>query len=171
MALLADSRAASASASGEGPTETISLQQLYIKACEEMRCKKNSFLLGVLPSTPGDFGRLTELDLSLNFVGRVGLRAVLLVVQRAPALTRLCLADNWLNNDSVKELVAAVSGMPQLRHLDLSRNPISHAAGKLLSELVTRTPSLVYLGLEGTLIGPAVLREIAARLQANAAGL
>lgn len=148
-----------------GPEQ--SLQEVYVQQCELLRCKKNSYLLKVLPAAPNSFDALVSLDLSLNFVGRVGLRAVLEVIRVAQKLEHLTLADNWIDNQSIREVISVISGLPQLHYLDLSRNPISHTAGRLLSEYVGNNPGVYSVVLAGTLINPALIRIIQQKAEAN----
>lgn len=144
-----------------------SLRDVYASQCEKLHCRKNSYLLKTLSNSPNDFGSLTELDLSLNFVGRNGIKAVLEVIRISPNVQRLCLADNWLNNDAVKEIVAVLTGLSNLHHLDLSRNPISHTAGKILSDYISRTPAMQTIQLDETLINPALVKIIEGKAAAH----
>eukprot|EP00667_Euglena_gracilis_P013617 EG_transcript_14048 len=150
-----------------GTCDGKSPQEVYAAHCEALGCKKNSYLLKALPALPNSFSSLVTLDLSLNFVGRVGLRAVLAVVSQAHSLERLGLADNWLDNQLVRELASAVAELPKLHYLDLSRNPISHTGGRILSDLVHRCPGIYAIQLEGTLINPALVRIVQRRAEAN----
>eukprot|EP01006_Ploeotia_vitrea_P036527 TRINITY_DN66028_c6_g7_i1.p1 TRINITY_DN66028_c6_g7~~TRINITY_DN66028_c6_g7_i1.p1 ORF type:complete len:772 (+),score=183.55 TRINITY_DN66028_c6_g7_i1:32-2347(+) len=147
-----------------------SLHGIYIDKCEQYHCKKNSYLLKTLPSQPNVFDSLRELDLNLNFVGRVGVRAVVEVVRVSPNIQKLCLADNFLNNDSVKELAAALMHHESLSYLDLSRNPISHVAGKILSDFCSKNAKVHHVLLEDTLINPALVRIIENKARLNRTG-
>eukprot|EP00667_Euglena_gracilis_P005627 EG_transcript_5666 len=151
---------------GEQPWvfEEDSPRAVYAAKCDELRCRKNSHLMRALPGAV-QWDSLTEMDLSWNFVGRVGVLPVLEVVRRSPNIIKLSLANNFLNNDSVREIVTHLVDHRCLGHLDLSRNPISHAAGKLLSRFAVQSPRLHTVLLEETLINPALVRII----QRNAA--
>ena len=118
------------------------------------------FLSTQLPDTPGDFTSLRELDLSLNCVGKKGVRALLWVMRCATNLEKVLLADNFLTNDSIAEIVAVLNEHPAVAHVDVSRNPISHDAGKLLSEFVGTHPIITGVGVRDTLINPALVRII-----------
>eukprot|EP01004_Peranema_trichophorum_P005197 NODE_4067_length_1236_cov_9.752022_g3574_i0.p1 GENE.NODE_4067_length_1236_cov_9.752022_g3574_i0~~NODE_4067_length_1236_cov_9.752022_g3574_i0.p1 ORF type:complete len:344 (-),score=79.87 NODE_4067_length_1236_cov_9.752022_g3574_i0:169-1200(-) len=145
-----------------------SLREIYGKECETAKCKQNSYLLKILPSTPTTSHCLIELDLNLNFVGRNGLKPVLEVARRAYCLKKLCLADNFLNNDSVKEIVASLQSHTSLAYMDLSRNPISHAAGKMLARYASENKAIQSILLVDTLINPALIRIIQQTAGANA---
>eukprot|EP01012_Entosiphon_sulcatum_P035930 TRINITY_DN4569_c0_g1_i1.p1 TRINITY_DN4569_c0_g1~~TRINITY_DN4569_c0_g1_i1.p1 ORF type:complete len:317 (+),score=48.06 TRINITY_DN4569_c0_g1_i1:45-995(+) len=149
-------------------TEAVaSLRSVYEQQCDSLQCKKNSNLVKYLSGL--DFAALTELDLNLNFVGRIGVRAVLGVAKAAPNLWKLCLSDNFLTNDSVKEIVRVLNGHPGLQYLDLSRNPISHVAAKALSSFISDNPKVHTVILSDTLITPAMLRTIQGKLEGRAA--
>eukprot|EP00670_Eutreptiella_braarudii_P009478 CAMPEP_0174307378 /NCGR_PEP_ID=MMETSP0810-20121108/1080_1 /TAXON_ID=73025 ORGANISM="Eutreptiella gymnastica-like, Strain CCMP1594" /NCGR_SAMPLE_ID=MMETSP0810 /ASSEMBLY_ACC=CAM_ASM_000659 /LENGTH=599 /DNA_ID=CAMNT_0015414411 /DNA_START=63 /DNA_END=1862 /DNA_ORIENTATION=+ len=152
---------------------TQSPREVYATKCNAHRCNKNSQLMKSLPDSH-QWDLLTELDLNLNFVGRVGIRPVLEVVKLSPNVRKLCLADNFLNNESVKDIVTALVRHPSLGHLDLSRNPISHAAGKMLSHFAVDSQALHTVLLEETLINPALIRIIqkkaASKLEGHQSG-
>eukprot|EP00756_Hemistasia_phaeocysticola_P038957 Hpha_TRINITY_DN16790_c3_g7::TRINITY_DN16790_c3_g7_i1::g.80139::m.80139 len=148
-------------------SEKTSLRDLYISECKRLQCKKNSGLLQLLPAEPGVFDSMPLLDLSLNCVGRNGIRALYRVVEVAHGLQRILLADNCINNDAARDLILALNGHPNLRQIDLSRNPISHLSGKLLSEFVPLHPQLTSVGLSDTLINPALVRIILRKAEEN----
>eukprot|EP00996_Jenningsia_fusiforme_P000099 NODE_1062_length_1730_cov_27.175491_g938_i0.p1 GENE.NODE_1062_length_1730_cov_27.175491_g938_i0~~NODE_1062_length_1730_cov_27.175491_g938_i0.p1 ORF type:complete len:405 (-),score=50.09 NODE_1062_length_1730_cov_27.175491_g938_i0:266-1480(-) len=148
----------------------LSLRSIYLRECKRFRCKANSYLLKTLSETASSFDTLQSLDLSLNFVGRVGLRPVLAIIRLAPGLKWLSLADNWLNNESARELVDALYDHRGVSHLDLSRNPISHSAGKMLSDYASHNPAISTILLEGTLVNPALIRIISQKTARNGQG-
>ena len=55
---------------------TLSPREVYATKCNAHRCNKNSQLMKLLPDSH-QWDLLTELELNLNFVGRVGIRPVL----------------------------------------------------------------------------------------------
>eukprot|EP01062_Namystynia_karyoxenos_P009431 TRINITY_DN1334_c0_g1_i1.p1 TRINITY_DN1334_c0_g1~~TRINITY_DN1334_c0_g1_i1.p1 ORF type:complete len:550 (+),score=91.95 TRINITY_DN1334_c0_g1_i1:126-1775(+) len=145
-----------------------SCRSVYEAACERVGCRKNRDLLRSLPDAKGSLDGLSELDLSLNLVGRRGIVPVLEVVSRSPRVERLCFADNFLDNTSVQQICEVLQHHPAVSCLDLSRNPISHSAGKQLSELAKARPNLVQILLQETLINPALVRVIHGRTRDNA---
>eukprot|EP01065_Artemidia_motanka_P040576 TRINITY_DN5107_c5_g1_i1.p1 TRINITY_DN5107_c5_g1~~TRINITY_DN5107_c5_g1_i1.p1 ORF type:complete len:264 (+),score=52.13 TRINITY_DN5107_c5_g1_i1:58-849(+) len=144
-----------------------SLREVYEASCERHGCKANTAVVRLLPADWSARHRLHRLDLSLNFIGRVGLRPVLDVVRRSPQLQHLSLADNFLDNSAVAEVLATVDGHPSLRTLDLSRNPVSQAAGKLLSSLVRNNANISSVIVDDTLISPALKASILRKAAAN----
>ena len=110
---------------------------------------------------------LEVLDLSLNFVGRLGLRPVLDVVRCCRSLSSLNFADNFLDNSSVVEIIGAVDGCTTVRELNLSRNPISQSGGKHLNSLVRNNANIVSVSLQDTLINPALQASILHKAHAN----
>eukprot|EP00668_Euglena_longa_P038517 GGOE01049535.1.p1 GENE.GGOE01049535.1~~GGOE01049535.1.p1 ORF type:complete len:577 (+),score=175.51 GGOE01049535.1:50-1780(+) len=149
--------------------EEDSPRAVYASKCDELQCRKNSHLMRSLPGEVR-WDVLTEMDLSWNFVGRVGVLPVIEVVRRSPNVVKLSLANNFLNNDSVREIVKHLVDHRCLGHLDLSRNPISHAAGKLLSRFAIQSPGLHTVLLEETLINPALVRIIQRHAAEKATG-
>eukprot|EP01006_Ploeotia_vitrea_P013480 TRINITY_DN3525_c0_g1_i1.p1 TRINITY_DN3525_c0_g1~~TRINITY_DN3525_c0_g1_i1.p1 ORF type:complete len:607 (-),score=61.01 TRINITY_DN3525_c0_g1_i1:123-1943(-) len=141
-----------------------SLRDIYCQQCDKLKCKRNSNLLKMLPA---DRYSLRELDLNLNFVGRVGVKAVLQVALAAPKLQKLCIADNFLSNDCVRHLTNTLSTHPSLHYLDLSANPISHVSGKALNEFVTNNVNIFSIVLKDTLINPALIKMINKKGQHN----
>eukprot|EP01065_Artemidia_motanka_P031343 TRINITY_DN3765_c3_g1_i1.p1 TRINITY_DN3765_c3_g1~~TRINITY_DN3765_c3_g1_i1.p1 ORF type:complete len:564 (+),score=162.68 TRINITY_DN3765_c3_g1_i1:69-1694(+) len=147
-----------------------SCRSVYAESCERHRCKKNAQLMRTLPDQKNRFDLLTEVDLSLNLVGRQGIKPVLDVVRVSDRVSKLSFADNFLTNESVKDILAVVGTHPAVEKLDLSRNPISHAAGKMLSEFARRNKQLRELVLEETLINPALVRIIYGKVRDNLRG-
>ena len=57
------------------------LATIYIDACKANGCKPNSRLVKMFSSQAMAENSLQEIDLNLNFVGRIGFRAILKVVK------------------------------------------------------------------------------------------
>eukprot|EP00996_Jenningsia_fusiforme_P007304 NODE_9_length_5933_cov_14.875765_g7_i0.p1 GENE.NODE_9_length_5933_cov_14.875765_g7_i0~~NODE_9_length_5933_cov_14.875765_g7_i0.p1 ORF type:complete len:1823 (+),score=322.10 NODE_9_length_5933_cov_14.875765_g7_i0:179-5647(+) len=134
-------------------------RELYIQRCEESGCRKNSYLLRILPSSFKDLMNLGELDLNQNLVGKKGFWALLEIIREARELRRLCLANNGLEDASVKSLCPALKDHAYLVHMDLTGNPITRAGGKLLRRLALDRPHMQIV-VKMTLIMPALQRQI-----------
>eukprot|EP01062_Namystynia_karyoxenos_P062381 TRINITY_DN55276_c0_g1_i1.p1 TRINITY_DN55276_c0_g1~~TRINITY_DN55276_c0_g1_i1.p1 ORF type:complete len:328 (+),score=134.06 TRINITY_DN55276_c0_g1_i1:91-984(+) len=145
----------------------IALRAVYEESCSLHGCRVNTDFAERLPDEPVAACTVSSIDLSLNFVGRVGLRPVLAVARCAPELRHLSLGGNFLDNSAAAEVCAAVDGMPSLRALDLSCNPISQAAGKLLSCLLRNNANICSVNVEGTLISPALKAALQRKAAAN----
>jgi len=139
--------------------------RVYLDSCKRHGCRPNTAVLQMLPKE----GSIKRLDLSLNFVGRIGLRPILDVISRAPQLQHVCLADNFLDNTAVSEVLSTLDGHKSLRSLDLSRNPISQAAGKLLASFVRNNANLVGVTLDDTLLSPSLKTGIMRKVERNSA--
>ncbi|KAJ9458156.1 calpain-like cysteine peptidase [Diplonema papillatum] len=136
--------------------------EVYAESCEAHACRRNTALLKFLARGEP----VSDLDLSLNFVGRVGLRPVL-DVARSCSVRSLNLSNNFLDNGSMLPLCAAMDGVTSLARLDLSNNPISQSGGKCLYSLVRNNCNLVEVCLQRTLINPALQQAVQQRAEAN----
>eukprot|EP01060_Flectonema_neradi_P010888 TRINITY_DN17973_c0_g1_i1.p1 TRINITY_DN17973_c0_g1~~TRINITY_DN17973_c0_g1_i1.p1 ORF type:complete len:266 (+),score=24.86 TRINITY_DN17973_c0_g1_i1:80-877(+) len=145
----------------------MSLRSIYAASCDANGCRKNTSLLRMLPSTTEEASSLKSLDLSLNFVGKIGIRPVLDVVRNASCLENLNISDNFLDNSSISELVATVDGLTQLTSIDLSKNPISQTGGKLINTLARNNSNIQNINVSGTLINPALKSSILQKVVMN----
>ena len=110
---------------------------------------------------------LPEFDLSLNFVGRLGLRPVLDVVRCSTGVQRLSFADNFLDNSSVIEISNAIDGIQSITALNMACNPISQSGAKTLNSLLRNNANIVDIQLSNTLINPALKASIQQKALAN----
>lgn len=148
---------------------TQSLRALYATTCIELKCKRNSSVAALLPDAAGANATLTSLDLSLNFVGPAGCKAVVRLAAYAAGLVTLSLRDNQVSNEVVTAMLHDLKEHPTLTTIDLSRNPISHAGGKTLLQLASANANLRHIFIDATLINPALAKRIEDRLELNAA--
>ena len=145
----------------------LSLQEIYSIKCDEIHCKKNSWLVKNLPMTPGDFETLERLDLSNNFVGPKGLLPVLEIVKVCSSLTYFSLKDNQLTNQSTCDVCDVLAIHPGIVNLDISNNPVTLSAGKALLELAQKNPRMRKIILDDTNIRPMLVRSITSQCAQN----
>ena len=145
----------------------MSLRGIYAASCDAYGYRKNTSLLKILPATVETSGELIALNLSLNFVGKLGIRPILEVIQNASNLEEINFSDNFLDNSSVSELVATLDGRTQIKSVDLSKNPISQSGGKLINSLVRNNSNILHVGVAETLINPALRASILQKVDRN----
>ena len=145
----------------------LSLQEIYSIKCDEIHCKKNSWLVKNLPMTPGDFETLERLDLSNNFVGPKGLLPVLEIVKVCSSLTYFSLKDNQLTNQSTCDVCDVLAIHPGIVNLDISNNPVTLSPGKALLELAQKNPRMRKIILDDTNIRPMLVRSITSQCAQN----
>lgn len=141
--------------------------EMYESACADLAIRSNSWLLQRFREAAKAQSRNQTLDLSLNFVGRVGILAVMGVVCRTPYFTHIILRNNYINSASLIQLTRIMECATHLRGLDLRDNPISQLGGRALAEFVTRQRNIVEVQLDGTGINPALRRRIASIIESN----
>eukprot|EP00667_Euglena_gracilis_P005530 EG_transcript_5569 len=110
---------------------------------------------------------LTEVDLSQNYIGTLGLQALCPVIGMKPDLTRLNLQGNGITNAGVSTLVNVLVAHPGITSLNLSQNDISNVAAAELNWLVNCNEHITELNLEETCIRLVWRKRIQAKLEEN----
>ncbi|CUG88094.1 WD40 repeat-containing protein, putative [Bodo saltans] len=128
--------------------------------CVALGIKKPNRALAQFAATPSIL-EVSELDLSPNFIGGLGLQALTSIIYKNKNLTSLTVSRNGLSNESVVFFCRAFLSHPTLRVLDLSSNPISLPAGEALLDLATRNRVIEKIIVTDTQIEEAVQRKIA----------
>ncbi|KAG5495840.1 hypothetical protein JIQ42_02710 [Leishmania sp. Namibia] len=135
--------------------------EVYRQACRCYGVNPNSSLMHDLSITGADY--FAALDLSSNYVGVMGLKPVLDLLQyNGERLVSLSVCNNSLESDDVRDLCCALRGPAgrNLVHLDLSYNPFTNSAFPYLKELVSSLACIETLVMKGTLLFSSALREL-----------
>ncbi|KAG5471659.1 hypothetical protein LSCM4_03211 [Leishmania orientalis] len=138
-----------------------SVAEVYRQACRCYGVNPNSSLMHNLSITGADY--FATLDLSSNYVGVMGLKPVLDLLQyNGERLVSLSVCNNSLESDDVRDLCCALRGPAgrNLVHLDLSYNPFTNSAFPYLKELVSSLACIETLVMKGTLLFSSALREL-----------
>lgn len=128
--------------------------------CAALGVKKPNRALATFAASPSIL-EVSEIDLSPNFIGGLGLQALSSVISKNNNLTSLNVSRNGLSNESVVFFCRAFMHHPMLKVLDVSSNPISLPAGEALLELATRNRVIEKIIVNDTQIEEAVQRKIA----------
>ncbi|KAG5472016.1 hypothetical protein CUR178_02682 [Leishmania enriettii] len=135
--------------------------EVYREACRFYGVNPNSTLMHDLSITGVDY--FATLDLSSNYVGVMGLKPVLDLLQyNGDRLVSLSVCNNSLESEDVRDLCCALGGAAgrNLVHLDLSYNPFTNSAFPYLKELVSSLACIETLVMKGTLLFSRTLREL-----------
>jgi len=144
--------------------EQSQLQALYCNHCKAMNIKPNTRVHAELGKTGPD---QETFDLARNYLGRIGFRAFLEVVNVSTELKALILKDNGLDNDTVVAMCRVLSKHPTLAVLDVSSNPISLAAGQSLLELVQKNVRITQIDVSNTGIETRIVDKIMLQVASN----
>jgi len=139
----------------------------YLTKCTSRGVKPNTDIERLFVESNTE---LTDLDLSLNYVGAKGLMAVLDWVEENQRLEKIVLGSNGANNAVVERLCAVLRKHPAVTSVDLSNNAISHIAGRMLLHLIQMNSKITEMKLEGTQLMPPMLKRITAQLERNRKG-
>ena len=145
----------------------MALKEVYAFACDEFHLKRNSRFYSELPASADAVDTVREIDVSKNYIGPKGLRALLEVVRSCPRLHTLVLRDQQLSKEAVLTLCDALVSHPALRTLDLRQNPITIDGGRHLFDLVQCNPRIEQVMLENTEVKDSLITAINARTARN----
>jgi len=145
----------------------MALKEVYSFACEEYHLKKNSRFFNDLPSDIDATESVREIDVSRNYIGPKGIKALLEVVKSCYNLHTLILRDQQLSKEAVLMLCDTLASHPSVRKLDLRQNPITIDGGRHLFDLVQANPRIEQVLLENTEIKDSLITAITARANRN----
>lgn len=148
-----------------------SLRDVYTFHCEKIGLKLNSGVLNSLPTAPGDFGAVIELDFSDCNLGEAGAYPVLEVARAAWGLEVLRLRDCGLTNESISLACQVADAHPRLRTLDLRDNPfVSTPSAVMLTKLARQRMLTQSVLLSGTSVAKETVRTLDWQLKDNSRG-
>ncbi|KAH9601726.1 Leucine-rich repeat [Trypanosoma melophagium] len=146
----------------------ISLRDLYIKSCAEVRQNPNSGVLDFLSANPVS-SSIECIDVSRNYLGDRGVLPLLAVVDRCQNLQEINLGENGLRNNAIRALCISAVKHPSLRCIDVSDNYISEGAAVHLQHLLEDNPRIRWLGIDNTKIDVEWRVKLRDLVRANAA--
>eukprot|EP01063_Lacrimia_lanifica_P015971 TRINITY_DN22609_c0_g1_i1.p1 TRINITY_DN22609_c0_g1~~TRINITY_DN22609_c0_g1_i1.p1 ORF type:complete len:375 (+),score=125.46 TRINITY_DN22609_c0_g1_i1:99-1223(+) len=159
-------------AAAEEEEDAASPHEVYRQACDAVGCKPNPELLKQLPQRSGaddGWGAVRQLNCAANFLGALGLDALLPVLRTCWAVTHVKLSNNGLRNPSALKLLAvAQEACPSLVSLDLSQNKhLSLAVGTAAIKLAKAKRTLTHLCLAKTGVSGHMQGKLEMILTAN----
>eukprot|EP00756_Hemistasia_phaeocysticola_P065273 Hpha_TRINITY_DN8440_c0_g1::TRINITY_DN8440_c0_g1_i1::g.34607::m.34607 len=140
---------------------------LYTDACSTMGIRRNGDLTESFSERPDAF-ELRKLDLSTNYLGAEGVRALFHLIQANRALVHVGLQCQGVDDACLAELVGLLRQHPRVTSVDLSQNAdITHASSPHLLSLVNDNKMISELHLEGTGVPSAVQRHLVRKATDN----
>eukprot|EP01065_Artemidia_motanka_P008913 TRINITY_DN14527_c0_g1_i2.p1 TRINITY_DN14527_c0_g1~~TRINITY_DN14527_c0_g1_i2.p1 ORF type:complete len:1586 (+),score=446.24 TRINITY_DN14527_c0_g1_i2:69-4826(+) len=127
----------------------LGLADIYVRQCKALYLKPNSQLLSILPSAPGQFGGLQELQADANYLGDRGCVAVAEVLRVAHNLQSVRLSQNGLTDKGLDLMLPVLGSHPKLTALDLHGNKLTQQTMGGLRALFKQNTRLVHLRLDG----------------------
>ena len=110
---------------------------------------------------------LSNLDLSVNFIGDPGAESLSQALKVNSSLTNLDLSCNGFGDLGAKSLSQALTVNSSLTNLDLRGNSIGHTGAESLSQALTVNFSLTNLDLRGNSIGHTGAESLSQALTVN----
>ncbi|KAG8344563.1 leucine rich repeat [Trypanosoma vivax] len=121
----------------------LSPRETYHELCHRSQCRPISTVALMFSPNIGQWNVTTNLDFSHSYIGPRGVRPVVEICKRLPALKSFNCANNYLTNDSVYYIMRMAIHHPALEHLELSGNAfISWTGGNFLVELSLRNNNI-----------------------------
>lgn len=145
----------------------LSLREVYIIHCKEYQIKSNSALLQVLPSFPDDFSSLHFLDISKNFLGPIGIKPLLPVIECCTSLSALDFSSQQLHKESIELICAILRTHPSVARINLSGNPLNITAGVVLLDFCRLNQNIEEVLLYNTQIRGTMFSTIQEQTRIN----
>ncbi|ESL08989.1 hypothetical protein TRSC58_03298 [Trypanosoma rangeli SC58] len=146
----------------------ISPAEAYGELCQRHQCHPITAVAAMFSNGVGNWNATTTLDFSRIYVGPKGIRPVVEMCKRLPALTLLNCANNYLTNDSVYFITRMAMFHPALERIELACNEfISWTGGTYLTELVVRNANIKEVGTRSTAIPTRVAEAVFEQTRRN----
>ncbi|ORC89074.1 putative calpain-like cysteine peptidase [Trypanosoma theileri] len=143
-------------------------REAYRELCQRFQCHPISAVAAMFPDRIGQWNETTELNFSRLYVGAKGVRPVVELCKRFPALKSLNFANNYLTNDSVYFITRMAMFHPALERIELSGNEfISWTGGTYLAELVVRNTNMKEVGVRRTSLPQPVAESVFEQTRRN----
>ncbi|RNF26031.1 putative calpain-like cysteine peptidase [Trypanosoma conorhini] len=146
----------------------ISPAEAYAELCQRHQCHPIRAVAAMFSSVVGNWNATTTLNFSRLYVGPKGIRPVVEMCKRIPALASLNCANNYLTNDSVYFITRMAMFHPALERIELACNEfISWTGGTYLTELVVRNANIKEVGTRSTAIPTRVAEAVFEQTRRN----
>jgi len=146
------------------------LRGVYKTMCDEEGAKPNSYLLQKLPDDPRFTTGIEELDLSFNYVGHAGFRAILRLLAYLPKLRTVHFNAMSLDNADVDALCKQLAHNKTVRHVNMRNNArISLPASPHMLRLLRTNTRIQTLAVSGSSMSHELVAKIEGAAAANAA--
>ena len=147
--------------------ETVSLVQIYEKACKQWKRKINAHVVKALPIALGGFEVVEKLDFNECYMGTFGLGPLLPVVLCCERLRELQLSGNGLRCDDTLLLLEVVATHPSITSVDLSFNEVGTTAGFTILQIVQQNERIRFFNVSDSLVIGPLLGKISSALDRN----
>ena len=135
----------------------------YTAKCKEVDCKINSRLLKSLKAATT---ALTELDLSMNYVGPKGLVPVMGLLAANATVGRLDLSNNGINDEVLPIITKTISEHTGIYAVNMSYNE-ELSQGKLILDMVRDNTNITVIQLDQTGIYDTLVERIMSQIKMN----
>jgi hypothetical protein len=141
------------------------LRGLYKALCDEEGAKPNSYLVQKLPDDPRFTSGIEELDMSFNYVGHAGFRAILRLLAYLPKLRSIHFNSMSLDNADVEVLCRVLAENRTVTAVHIKNNArVSLPSSPHLLRLLRQNRRVTVL----TIAGSAMSSELVAKIEGTA---
>jgi hypothetical protein len=144
------------------------LRNLYKKLCEDEDARPNSYLMKKLPDDPRFTNGIEDLDMSFNYIGHAGFRAILRLLHHMPRLRAVHFNSMSLDNADVEELCKVLATNKTIRAVHLRNNArVSLPSSPHLLRLLRTNRRIVILAVSGSSMSSELVAKIESTATAN----
>eukprot|EP00756_Hemistasia_phaeocysticola_P044643 Hpha_TRINITY_DN18438_c0_g1::TRINITY_DN18438_c0_g1_i1::g.165351::m.165351 len=145
----------------------LSCSQIYEMECERLKVRPNPRMMDQMPKTPGSY-TVHELNAVSNYLGDVGVTALLGVIEVNKALRKIKLSENGIRSETAKALVTVLRGCHNVISLDLSGNKhLALDVGTCCLSLTKENQNMMHLSLNKTSVSRSLQENIEKQLRIN----
>eukprot|EP01060_Flectonema_neradi_P022690 TRINITY_DN30921_c0_g1_i1.p1 TRINITY_DN30921_c0_g1~~TRINITY_DN30921_c0_g1_i1.p1 ORF type:complete len:457 (+),score=74.93 TRINITY_DN30921_c0_g1_i1:49-1371(+) len=135
-------------------------RSMYTECCSNMGIKRNSALADELNSETDCFD-MRKLDLSGNYLGGCGIKALVDVVQANKCLEEINYSQQGINAEVLGDLLEVVRSHPRITSLDLSHNKeIGNHCAPLLLDIAKQNTLLYSIDVSGSRIAKPYQKKL-----------
>ena len=131
---------------------SMSPSDLYLFHCDRYCVVPNSSIMKLLCSAEEACTPITEVDLTDNYIGSVGMLPLLEFCDNTPTLSAINLQQQRFTDKTVETLCIIFEDHTGLKSINLSKNPLGVKSARLLLDLLNKNPGIVHLNIDGTYI-------------------
>ena len=127
----------------------LDLHGVYSRQCKALGIKMNTTIAKMIPKGEDSYKQLSELDVSNNYLGDVGVRALLEVIRLSSNLQTVGLNNSGVSDSTIILMCAVLVDHPTIVSVDLSDNKITQESVSLIKSLLRNNKKISFFNTAG----------------------